>query len=166
MQILTLSGSSRKESSNSNLLDHLPFLETGHTFERTDLHFELPLFQADLDSNPLPASVKRWRAKLATADAVIICIPEYIHNMPAVIKNALEWITSSGEFVGKRIIPITLTPNEPRGERAMQSLIWSLQALDSNIIVELALFKSQIKYDPQISGDGTEILKEAINLLS
>ena len=48
----------------------------------------------------------------------------------------------------------------------MQSLKWSLQALDSNIIVEISLFKSQIAYDPHISGEGAEILKEAINLLN
>ena len=86
--------------------------------------------------------------------------------MPAAIKNALEWISSSGELVGKRVIPITFTPHEPRGERAMQSLVWTLQALDSNIIVELALYKSQITYDPEIGGEGAEMLKEAIKLLS
>ncbi len=166
MQILTISGSSRIDSTNSKLLDHLTDLETDHIYERTSLHFELPLFQAELDSSPLPESVKRWREKISNADALIICIPEYIHNMPAVIKNALEWITSSGELVGKRVLPITFTPNEPRGERAMQSLKWSLQALDSNIIVEISLFKSQIAYDPHISGEGAEILKEAINLLN
>ena len=166
MKILTISGSSRTDSSNSKLLDHLSDLGLDHNYERTNLHFELPLFQAESDSNPLPVLVKKWRNQLSTADAVIFCIPEYIHNMPAVIKNALEWIASSGELVGKRVLPITFTPSEPRGERAMQSLKWSLQALDSNIIVELALYKSQITYDPQISGEGAEILKEAISLLS
>lgn len=165
MQILTISGSSRTDSSNSKLLDHLTDLGTDHIYERTNLHFVLPLFQAELDSSPLLDSVKKWRTKLSSADAVIICIPEYIHNMPAVIKNALEWIASSGELVGKRVLPITFTPDEPRGERAMQSLKWSLQALDSNIIVELALYKSQIRYDPKLNGEGAEILKEAINLL-
>ena len=166
MQIITISGSSRTGSSNSKLLDHLSDLGTEHRYERTDLHFELPLFQAELDSSPLPDSVIRWRKKLSNADALIICVPEYIHNMPAVIKNALEWVTSSGELAGKRVIPMTFTPNEPRGERAMQSLIWSLQALESNVVVELALYKSQIKYDPEISGDGAEMLTEAINLLT
>ncbi|MFT4534351.1 MAG: chromate reductase [Saprospiraceae bacterium] len=166
MKILTISGSSRSDSSNSRLLDHLSDLGFDHNYERTNLHFELPLFQAELDSSPLPDSVINWRNKLLTADAVIICIPEYIHNLPAVIKNALEWIASSGELVGKRVISITFTPHEPRGERAMQSLVWSLQALDANIIVELPLFKSQITYVPEIRGEGAELLKEAINLLS
>jgi chromate reductase len=166
MQILTISGSSRINSTNSKLLDHLIDLGTDHAFERTNLHFRLPIFQAELDSNPLPEPVKKWRKKISNADALIICIPEYIHNMPAVIKNALEWLTSSGELVGKRVLPITFTPNEPRGKHAMQSLKWSLQALDSNIIVELALYNSQISYDPKIGGEGAEILKEAIYLLS
>lgn len=165
MQILTISGSSRIESSNSKLLDHLNDLNTGHTFERTSSHFDLPIFRAELDSNPLPEIVRSWRSELAAADAVIICIPEYIYNMPAVIKNALEWITSSGELVNKKVIPITLTPNEPRGEKAMESLLWTLQALDAKVVVQLPLYKSQIEYQPKINGEGAEMLLEAINLL-
>ncbi len=165
MHLLTISGSSRADSSHSKLLDHLYELGTDHTFERTVLHFDLPIFRAELDSNPLPENVKKWRAKLSKADAIIICIPEYIFNMPAVIKNALEWIASSGELVNKSVIPITLTPNEPRGEKAMQSLVWSLQALDAKVVVQLPLYKSQLDYLPKINGEGTEMLLEAINLL-
>ena len=165
MQILTISGSSRTVSSNSKLLDHLHDLKTGHTFERTKLHFDLPIFRAELDSNPLPNIVRSWRSKLSKADAVIICIPEYIYNMPAVIKNALEWIASSGELVNKRVVPMTLTPNEPRGEKAMQSLLWSLKALDANVVVQLPLYKSQLEYMPDLNGEGADMIIEAINLL-
>ena len=56
-----------------------------------------------------------WRKILQESDAVIISIPEYIHNIPALIKNALEWVTTSGEFLGKKVLPITFTPHEPRG---------------------------------------------------
>ena len=165
MHLLTISGSSRADSSNSKLLDHLCDLGTDHTFERTSLHFDLPIFRAELDSNPLPENVRRWRTTLSEADAIIICMPEYIFNMPAVIKNALEWIASSGELVNKSVIAISLTPSEPRGEKAMQSLLWSLQALDANVVVQLPLYKSQIEYLPKINGEGAEMLIEAINLL-
>jgi len=165
MQILTISGSSRPESSNTKLLAHFSKLGIPYSFDRVESHFDLPLFRAELDSNPLPAEVKSWREKIANADAVIFCIPEYIHSMPASIKNALEWLTSSGELRNKPVIPITFTPNPPRGEKAMQSLIWSLQALDARIVVQLPLYHSQISYEPNFHGEGVDLLTEAISLL-
>jgi len=165
MNVLTISGSTRQESSNSKFLDHLKDVIDIHTFERTELHLDLPLFRSEMDCNPIPSAVKHWRSKIKNADVVIICIPEYIHNMPAVIKNGLEWLTSSGELVDKKVIAMTLTPHEPRGQKAMQSLIWSLQALNAHIIVEVSIYKNQIDYDPNLGGEVVEILHEVFGLL-
>lgn len=166
MKVLMVSGSSRKESSNSQLLLSLGGLDKNKSFELSDVVSNLPLFQADLDTNPLPASVLRWRANVKSADTVIFCIPEYIYNMPALIKNALEWLTSSGELVSKKVLAITYTPNTPRGEKAMQSLLWSLQALDANIVASLELYKTDIRLeDDALVGDSVEVLVEALKLL-
>ena len=88
--------------------------------------------------------------------------------MPALMKNALEWLASSGELAGKAVLPITFTPHPPRGEKAMQSLTWSLQALDTKVVTQLALYQKEIKFndngivaDEEVLG----ILKEAIDLL-
>lgn len=164
MNILTISGSTRAGSSNSRLLDHLQDVSIVNTFERTELHLDLPLFRSEMDINPLPQTVKNWRAKILTADAVIISIPEYIYNMPAVIKNGLEWLTSSGELAGKKVIAMTLTPNEPRGKKALQSMVWSLQALEANVIVEVSIYKNQIQYNPKLQGEGVEMLGEIFRL--
>ena len=129
---------------------------------------QLPLFRAEDDAHPWAETVLDWRKKLQDSDAVIISIPEYIHNLPALIKNALEWIASSGELVGKPVLPITFTPHEPRGEKAMQSLCWSLQALDARIVVQLPLFQNEINFekDNSLTGnESVEMLKEAVKLL-
>lgn len=34
----------------------------------------------------------KWKAKVAEADAYIMIAPEYNHSMPAVLKNALDWV--------------------------------------------------------------------------
>lgn len=166
MKILTISGSTREESSNSKLLSHLRSLSTKLDFQNTSLPKRLPIFQSQLDTNPLPSAVTHWRIQLSKVDGVIICIPEYIHNMPALIKNALEWITSSGELTGKKVLAITFTPQEPRGEKAMQSLLWSLKALDANVVASLPLYQSEISYSSsnEIEGEGVELLKEALAL--
>jgi len=37
-------------------------------------------------------AVAKWTAKIAEADAYVIIAPEYNHSMPAVLKNALDYV--------------------------------------------------------------------------
>ncbi|MEM9549516.1 MAG: NADPH-dependent FMN reductase [Bacteroidota bacterium] len=165
MEILTISGSARAGSSNIKLLKHLSSLTDYMSFQYSNLIKELPLFIDDPEAI-IPEAVIKWRNQLAKSDGIIICTPEYIHNQPALLKNALEWVTASGEMAGKKVLAITFTPNEPRGEKAMQSLLWSLKALDANIIASLALYQTEIFYskDGELEGESAEILKEALRL--
>jgi len=168
MKILTISGSSRSDSANTRLLISLPTLFPNHTFQHYHQINQLPLFQADADKHPWHAAVLAWRAAISEADAIIISIPEYIHNMPALIKNALEWVTASGELAQKRVLAMIFTPHAPRGEKAMQSLLWSLQALNANVVVSLPLYQNELEFDAKghfTDNEMVEMLKEAIRLL-
>lgn len=168
MHILTLSGSARPGSSNQKLLEAIAMAFPDYHFFHFSGLAELPLFLPDLDHAPWPQPVLEWRAALQSANAVIITTPEYIHNLPALLKNALEWIASSGELVGKPVLPITFTPNMPRGERAMQSLVWSLGALDARIVAELPLYQNELIREGQrmlLPAEEQEMIGEALRLL-
>lgn len=168
MFIHTISGSARPTSSNVQFLEALAASITTHELVHLSIPEELPLFRAGLDQYPWPPAVVAWRAAVAQADALIIATPEYLHNLPALLKNALEWLTSSGELAGKAVLPITLTPHPPRGEKAMQSLTWSLQALNARIVTQLPLYQKDILgLEKGIIEDGEalDILKMAIDLL-
>ena len=167
-KVLTISGSSRAESSNVRLLKVLQVIDSTKLYVHYDTLNILPVFAAESDQFPWPSEVLKWRAALTNADAVVICTPEYIHNLPAQIKSALEWVTSSGELVAKPTIAMTYTPSEPRGERAMQSLLWSLDALDANVMAQVSIYQSQIKVDEgKIVGDQEiiELLTEVLRML-
>lgn len=169
MQILTISGSSRPKSSNLRFLRSLAFLNGQYNFQYFNQIINLPLFIAENDRAPWPEEVIAWRNSVKEADAVIISTPEYIHNVPAVLKNALEWLTSSGEMMDKRVLPITFTPHPPRGEKAMQSLLWSLSALKANIVTQLPLYQSEIDFDETgniVNEEIVEMIQEAILLLT
>ncbi len=143
--LLTVSGSPHPESKNSRLLAACAFMLPATWVASVDLA-SLPLFQPQLDREPLPPTVVRWRNQWQAASAVVISTPAYLDNMPGVLKNALDWLTSSGEVSGKKVLPITFPPHAPRGEHAMQSLLWSLKALDATIPVSLPLFQQDIKF--------------------
>lgn len=50
---------------------------------------DLPLYNQDDDANPTPAVVA-FKQKIAAADGVLICSPEYNRGIPGVLKNALD----------------------------------------------------------------------------
>lgn len=168
MKILTISGSSREDSANIRLLKAIPALFPNHTFHYYDRLGDLPLFQAAIDQYPWNKEVLGWRSAAKTADSLIISTPAYIYNMPALLKNALEWVTKTGEFNQKRVLAMTFTPHSPRGEKAMQSLLWSLQALNANVVVQLPLYQNEISFDIKgqlLENESSEMLKAAIELL-
>lgn len=166
--ILTISGSSRVDSSNMKLLQALEAMNSLNNY----IHFKdfnfIPLFAANDDQYPWPNAVVKWRQAVKKCDVLIICTPEYIHNIPAQIKSALEWLTSGGELAGKRTLAITYTPSKPRGQKAMQSLLWSLEALDANVIAQVDIYQDQIRVvDNILDGDKEiiEMLQEVLIML-
>jgi len=144
-------------------------LFSSHTFVQSISLIDLPLYSVDADINPIPVIVSEFRSQCADSDAIIISTPEYLHNIPAVLKNALEWLKSNGQLYHKRVLAITLTPKEPRGEKAMNSLLHSLQALEAQIIGSLALYQDELTFHESviiINDENAEILREAITLLT
>ena len=169
MKILTVSGSERADSANRKLLNALPVLHSNYEFTHFDQLHTLPLFTANIqDAAPFPEGVINWKKAISASDALVICTPEYIHNLPALLKNALEWITASGELANKKVLPITFTPAPPRGAKAMQSLLWSLQALDASIVAQLPLYQNRVRFGEDYSlleCESLELLREGIGLL-
>ncbi len=95
---------------------------------------DLPHFSPDRDGDPPPASVGELRGLLRVADGVLICTPEYAYGMPGSLKNAFDWIVSSGEFVGKPVAAISASPYPTGGARARASLLLTLTALNAAIV--------------------------------
>lgn len=168
MHILILNGSTRDGSSNQKLLDYLPILAPEHTFEQCQYLQKLPLFYPDFAQNTRPKIVQDFQATVAAADAIWISTPAYLNNMPAVLKNALEWLTTSGELDGKRVLAMTYTPHPPRGEKVLQSLLWTLTALKAQTVVSIELYHTDIAFDEKgklIKAEGLEMLEAACTLL-
>ncbi len=103
-RVLCLSGSLRAASANTALLracrELAPASLTLVLFERMG---ELPLFNPDLDTDPLPPVVLSLREAVGSSDALIVACPEYAHGVPGPFKNLLDWLVSSLEFPGKPI---------------------------------------------------------------
>jgi NAD(P)H-dependent FMN reductase len=92
----------------------------------------LPHFNPEIDNHEL-ASVHDWRTQLRQSDGVIFCTPEYAHGVPGVLKNALDWIVSSGEFMNKPTTVISASPSIDGGNKANLSLVQTLKVMMAEI---------------------------------
>ena len=92
MKILAVSGSLRHESHNTQLLRAASAAAPeGVEVELWDGVRDLPLYDQDLESGPLPEPVRRLREEWAAADAILFATPEYNGSVPGVLKNAVDW---------------------------------------------------------------------------
>ena len=135
-KIIAISGSIREGSSNTNILKALAaFVPEGIDFSIYNGIKDLPHFNPDIDGTEPPPVVKNFRKTLDEAHALIICTPEYAKSVPGVLKNALEWLVSSGELYKKPVAVITASPSITGGDKAHESLLLTLGMIDT-IIVE------------------------------
>jgi len=97
----------------------------------------LPHFNPDLDGDSPPQAVGELRALLGPAQGLIISTPEYAHGIPGTLKNALDWLVSSGELHDKPILLINASPTG--GEHAQASLVPTLTVMDGRVLLEASL---------------------------
>ncbi|HEM5313895.1 TPA: NAD(P)H-dependent oxidoreductase [Streptococcus suis] len=92
MKLLGLIGTNSARSTNRKLLQYIE----QHFADKADIELveikELPIFNKPANRE-LPEIVKELVAKIETADGVIIGTPEYDHSIPAVLMNALAWVS-------------------------------------------------------------------------
>lgn len=92
--ILTLVGSLRAASINRQLAElAVEAAPAGVLLSIYDGLDALPFYNEDLDTANPPAAAAALRAAAARADAALIVTPEYNGTIPAVLKNAIDWLS-------------------------------------------------------------------------
>lgn len=137
IRVLAIPGSLRKESSNAQLLRATAALARGDASVSVYSGLSsIPPFNPDFDAEPVSPAVGDLRFRLGECDAVVISSPEYAHGIPGVLKNALDWIVSSGELYGK---PVALFNASPRATFAQAALTETLGVMGARIITEACI---------------------------
>jgi NAD(P)H-dependent FMN reductase len=96
------------------------------------------------------------RKQLGWSNGLVISSPEYAHGISGVLKNALDWLVSGEEFVGK---PIALFNASPRAIHAQASLTEILTTMAGRIVPEASITVSLLGKNLDATGivDDTEI---------
>ncbi len=140
VNILTISGSLRENSSNNAVINTAATMVA----ENVSLNIykglgSLPHFDDSKEPGP---EVTEFRNLVQNADGVLICSPEYAFGVPGVLKNALDWTVSSGDFVNK---PVALITAATGGDKAHASLLLTLGAISAIVTDETKLLISFIR---------------------
>jgi NAD(P)H-dependent FMN reductase len=135
MKILAISGSTRQESTNTALLmamkEFAPSDAEIQVFHRLDL---LPVFSPDSEGEKTPPAVTRFLQLVSSADGIVISSPEYIHAIPGGLKNAIDWMVSRFEVIGK---PIVLAHASHRGDDMLASLRLVLSTVSDGFLEDV-----------------------------
>ena len=139
MKVLTISGSLRARSSNTELLRAAQLVaEPSWVFDHYDGLAWLPHFNPDDDFEGAvpPEPVRDLRARVAAADALLLCSPEYAHGVPGSLKNALDWMVSDAAMIGK---PIGLLNASARSAFAHPQLAETLRTMSTALVAEASV---------------------------
>jgi len=131
MKLLAISGSLKNTSSNTAIVKAIKRIANNVDVTIYTALGDLPHFNPDLDNEDAPETVSAFRELIRSNDAVLFCTPEYAFGMPGVLKNALDWTVSSGEFVEKHVIALSASPSFMGGDKALSSLVLTLSALSA-----------------------------------
>ncbi|MEU1492637.1 NAD(P)H-dependent oxidoreductase [Streptomyces sp. NPDC005776] len=147
--ILLLSGSLRAGSSNETVLRTAQAVAP--SWVGTVLYdglADLPHFNPDDDTDPLPPPVARLRAAISEAAGVLICTPEYAGTLPGSFKNLLDWTVGGTEICDKPVAWVNAAaPGRGEGAEATLRTVLGYTGAD---IVESACARIQLA--PQLIG--------------
>lgn len=158
-KILVLAGSARTGSIHRKLarqtVDSLR--NAGADATLADLRdFPMPIYDGDLEAGEgLPSAAKALKELARVHDGFAIASPEYNGSFPALLKNALDWISrpEPGEgplqvFRGKVAALLSASPGPGGGKRGLHQLRELLEMMQVRVIPqELAITRSTAGLD-------------------
>ena len=174
MKLLAISGSLRRDSHNTMLLQAAEeLLEPGDALELWQGLREVPPYDQDDDVEPAPAAVATLRAAVAAADAVLIATPEYNSSVPGALKNALDWASrpvTTNVFRNKPVAVIGSSIGMFGAVWAQGELRKVLAAMGARVAeVEVAVGRAQERFDLNgtlIDDEVREQLRDALATLA
>lgn len=145
--ILGLSGSLRRASFNTRLLNAAAELAPAGTNVDIGSIRDVPLYDGDLEkAHGLPPAVLALQEQLQAADGVLLVTPEYNNGIPGVFKNAIDWMSRGPGlqmWAGKPVAVIGASPGGFGTIMAQNHWLPVLRTLRASVWTEGRLMVSQ-----------------------
>jgi chromate reductase len=165
LSIAVIVGSLRRQSFNRALAEALVRLPegAGHAFDFAAIG-DLPLYNQDHDADQAEP-VKRLKARIRRADAVIFVTPEYNRSIPGVLKNAIDHASrpfGDSAWAGKPAGILGISPGQTGTAMAQQHLRNVLAGVDVRVMALPEVFLQH--REGMFADDGTPVERTALFL--
>ena len=149
--VTVLVGSLRADSANRKLAETLTSLAPeGVELRIAENLDQLPFYNEDLDGANAPATAVALRQQVAESDRLLVVTPEYNATIPAVINNAIDWLSrpyGEGAIVGKPFGAIGVTPTPYGGKWAHEDARRSAKIAGAHVVEAVDFSQSTLEVD-------------------
>ena len=169
-RVAVLVGSLRADSVNRKLAELLrDQAPAGVTLDLVDGLGELPFYNEDLDTAAdVPAAAAALRERVGSADRVLAVTPEYNGTMPAVLNNAIDWLSrpyGQGALVGKPFGVLGATPTPYGGKWSHADAARSAGIAGAVVVEDVTVSQSSIEVDVLTDPEVLATLRGAVDRL-
>ena len=134
---------------------------------------DLPHYDADLDAPGAPEPVRRFKAQVRAADAIVIVSPEYNYSVPGCLKNAIDWASRKPDpaLEGKPGMIMGASTGAFGTVRMQHHLRQICVAVNVRLLTrpEIAIAKAQERFDAEgrlIDAPTRELVRSGLAALS
>lgn len=149
--VTVLVGSLREDSANRKLTETLADLAPeGVELRIAENLDQLPFYNEDLDGPDAPAAAVALRQQVAESDRLLVVTPEYNATIPAVINNAIDWLSrpyGEGAISGKPFGAIGVTPTPYGGKWAHEDARRSAKIAGAHVVEAVDFSQSSLEVD-------------------
>jgi NAD(P)H-dependent FMN reductase len=150
-RVAVLVGSLRADSVNRKLAELLRDQATdGVTLDLVDGLDRLPFYNEDIDGTDVPAAVAAVRERVGLADRVLAVTPEYNGTMPAVLNNAIDWLSrpyGQSALTAKPFGVVGTTPTPYGGKWSHADTLRSAGIAGAIVVEDVTVSQSSIDVD-------------------
>jgi NAD(P)H-dependent FMN reductase len=160
-RVAVLVGSLRADSTNRKLAELLrDQAPAGVTLDLVDGLAELPFYNEDIDTpDAVPAAAAALRERVGSADRVLAVTPEYNGTMPAVLNNAIDWLSRPygvSALSGMPFGVVGTTPTQYGGKWSHADAARSAGIAGAIVVEDVTVSQSSIDVDvladPEVLG--------------
>lgn len=149
--VAVLVGSLRADSVNRLVAESLKAqAPAGVVIDIVDGLEQVPFYNEDIDAGSAPAAATALRDRVNAADRVLVVTPEYNATMPAVLNNAIDWLSrpyGAGAIVGKPFGVVGVTPTPYGGKWAHEHAALSAKIAGAVVVEDVTVSQTSIDVD-------------------
>lgn len=166
IRVAVLVGSLRADSMNRRVAEILvEEAPEGVAVDLVEGLEQVPFYNEDIDGETAPPAATALRTVVAAADRLLAVTPEYNGTMPAVLNNAIDWLSrpyGSGAIVGKPFGVVGASPARYGAAWAHADTARSAGIAGASVVEDVTISQSAAEVDVLTAPDVRSKLRAAL----